>query len=49
MSLDWASQVTQKIRKLPTVWRTWVCSLSGEDELEQEMAAHSSLLARRIP
>ena len=28
---------------------TWVQSLGGEDPLEKEMAAHSSILARRIP
>ena len=28
---------------------TWVQSLGGEDPLEEEMAAHSSILAWRIP
>ena len=27
----------------------WVPSLGGEDPLEKEMAAHSSILAQRIP
>ena len=29
--------------------KTWVQSLSQEDPLEDEMAAHSSILARKIP
>ena len=28
---------------------TWVLSLGQEDPLEKEMAAHSSILARKIP
>ena len=28
---------------------TWVRTLSGEDPLEKEMAAHSSILAWKIP
>ena len=28
---------------------TWIQSLSGEDPLEKEMAAHSSILNWRIP
>ena len=28
---------------------TWVWSLGGEDSLEERMATHSSILARRIP
>ena len=27
----------------------WVTSLGQEDSLEEEMAAHSSILARKIP
>ena len=29
--------------------RDWVCSLGQEDPLEEGMAAHSSVLAWRIP
>ena len=31
------------------MWETWVQSLGQEDLLEKEMAAHSSILAWRIP
>ena len=34
---------------LPAMWETWVQSLSQEDPLEEVMAAHSSILAWRIP
>ena len=40
------------VKNLPTVQEiqgTWVHSLGQEDPLEQEMAAHSSILAWRIP
>ena len=31
------------------MWETQVRSLGGEDPLEKEMAAHSSILAWKIP
>ena len=34
---------------LPATWETWVQSLGWEDPLEEGMATHSSILARRIP
>ena len=37
------------VRKPPAVQETWVCSLGGEDPLEEGTAAHSSLLAWSIP
>ena len=37
------------IRNLPAMQETWVGSLAREDPLEKEMAAHSSVLAWRIP
>ena len=37
------------VQCLPTVWETWVRSLSQEDPLEKEMATHSSTLAWNIP
>ena len=37
------------IKNLPAVWETQVQSLGQEDPLEKEMAAHSSILAWRIP
>ena len=33
----------------PAIRETWVPSLGGEDPLEEGMATHSSILARRIP
>ena len=33
----------------PVTWATWVRSLGWEDPLEEGMAAHSSILAWRIP
>ena len=37
------------VKNLPEVWETQVQSLGQEDPLEKEMAAHSSILAWRIP
>ena len=37
------------IRRVPTVWETWVQSLGWEGLLEKEMATHSSSLAWKIP
>ena len=37
------------VKKLPTIWDSWVQSLGQEDTLEWEMATHSSILAWRIP
>ena len=31
------------------MWETWVQSLGWEDPLEEGMATHASILARRIP
>ena len=45
----WASQVAQRVKKLPAMPETWVQSLGQEDPLEEEMATHSSILAWRIP
>ena len=36
------------VRRLPTIWETWVRSLGWEDPLETETATHSSILAWRI-
>ena len=33
------------VRRLPTIWETWVQSLGWEDPLETETATHSSILA----
>ena len=49
LQYSWASLVAQLVKNLPTMWETWVPSFSWEDPLEKEMAAHSSILAWRIP
>ena len=43
-----ASLVAQMIKSLPAMWETQVRSLGWED-LEKEMATHSSILAWKIP
>ena len=43
------SLVVQIVKRLPTMWETWVQSLGREDLLEKEMATHSSILAWKIP
>ena len=37
------------VKRLPTMWETWVGSLGWEDPLEKAMAPHSSTLAWKIP
>ena len=41
--------MAQMVKRLPTMWETWVQSLGREDPLEKEMATHSSMLAWKIP
>ena len=43
------SLVAQRLKHLPAKWETWVRPLGWEDPLEKEMAAHSSILAWKIP
>ena len=43
------SLVAQTVKRLPTMWETWVRSLGQEDPLEKEMATHSSTLVWKIP
>ena len=43
------SLVAQMVKNLAAMWETQVRSLGQEDPLEKEMAAHSSVLAWRIP
>ena len=40
--------MAQTVKHLPAVQETRVQSLGQEDPLEQEVATHSSVLARRI-
>ena len=41
--------MAQMVKRLPTVWETWVQSLGQEDPLGKEMATHSRTLAWKIP
>ena len=41
--------MAQTVKRLSTMWETWVRSLGWEDSLEKEMATHSSALALKIP
>ena len=41
--------MAQTVKRLPEIQETWVRSLGWEDPLEEEMAAHSSVLTWRIP
>ena len=41
--------MAQTIKRLLTMWETWVQSLGPEDLLEKEMATHCSILAWKIP
>ena len=43
------SLVAQTVKRLSTMWETWVRSLGREDPLEKEMAIHSSTSAWKIP
>ena len=43
------SLVAQMVRNLLAMQETWVWSLSQEDPLEDGLAAHSNILAQRIP
>ena len=42
------SLVVQRVKRLPTMWETWVRSLGREDPLEKELTTHSSTLALKI-
>ena len=43
--LHWASLVAQLVKKLPTMWETWIRSLGWEDPLEKRKATHCSILS----
>ena len=45
----WASLMAQLVNNLPAMGETWVRFWVGEDPLEKGKAAHSSILAWRIP
>ena len=44
-----ASLVTQRVKNLPAIQKTWVQSLGPEDPLEKGMTMASRILAWRIP
>ena len=46
---SWASLVVQIVKNLPAMQEPWLRSLGWEDPLEKGTAAHSSILAWRIP
>ena len=48
-SINWAFLVAQTVKNLPAVQEACIRSLGREDPLEEGMAAHSSILAWRIP
>ena len=39
------SLVAQMVKRLSTMWETWVLALGWEDPLEKEMAIHSNTSA----
>ena len=41
--------MAQRVKRLPTMWETWVRYLGWEDPLEKEMETHSNILAWKIP
>ena len=51
MHFPWggASLIAQLVKNLPAILETWVRSLGWEDAREKGKAAHSSILAWRIP
>ena len=46
---SWTFLVAQTVKNPPAMWEFRVQSLGWEDPLEEGMAAHSNILARRIP
>ena len=49
LQYSWVSLMVQLVKNLPAMWETLVWSLGWEDPLETGKAAHSSILAWRIP
>ena len=41
--------MVQPVKNLPVMQEKWVRSMGWEDPLEEGMAAHSSILAWRVP
>ena len=49
LQCSWASIVTQLVKNPPAIQETWVQSLGWEDSLGKGKAAHSSILAWKVP
>ena len=49
LQYSWASPVAQLAKNLPALQEIWIRSLGWQDPLEKGKAAHSSILAWRIP
>ena len=47
--INMTSLVAQTVKRLPTIWKTWVQSLGWEDPLEEEIATYTSTLSWKIP
>ena len=47
--LDIKQLVAQLVKRLSTMWETWVQSLGQEDPLEKEKAIHSNTIAWKNP
>ena len=45
----WTSLVAQTVKRLSTMWETWVQSLGREDPLKKATVTHSRTLAWKIP
>ena len=48
-SLSLVYSLSELVKNLPAMQETWVQSLGWEDPLEKGKAAHSNILAWRIP
>ena len=49
LQYSWAPLVALTVKNPPAMLETWVLSLDWEDPLEEGMATHSNIRARRIP
>ena len=49
LQYSWASLVAHMVKNPPVMRETWVQSLGWVVPLEEGMATHSSMFARRIP
>ena len=46
---DWTKLAVKNLSAMQEMQDTWAQSLGQEDTLEEEMATHSSILAKKIP